>query len=118
MKRSYDRHGAAKLVPLLDSITREIFERGRAVRALTRTLKLLRDSDAPAVAILDVQAELANHKRELRHAREELESLGCAVDDAQPMRVIIRGADGSFEAGWAWDLGAAFVQENVQDYAA
>ena len=111
MKRTYDRTEAAKLVPLLNVITLEIFERSRATRVLSRHLKSLRENDAAATAILDVQAELANHKRELRVARQELGTLGCAVDEAHPLRVIIRGQDGSFETGFAWDLGDPSVHE-------
>tara|TARA_R110002126_G_scaffold25583_3_gene87455 strand:+ start:1400 stop:1759 length:360 start_codon:yes stop_codon:yes gene_type:complete len=106
MRRTYDRITAQSLVPLLDVITREMTERAEAVRTLTRKLRILRRDDAPQNAILDLQARLSNHRRELRLSTEELEKLGCYVDEGSPLAVIIPGADGKHEHGYRWDSGA------------
>ena len=113
MMKNYDRTEASKLLPLLDVITREISERSVAVRRLTRRVTELRELNGPQAELLDLEAELAGHKRELRHARTELESLGCAVDDAHPLRIMIRGSDGTFDRGYLWDVGTGGIHETA-----
>jgi len=106
MRRNYDRHTAERLVPLLNVITTEMTERAEAVRTLTRQLRVLRREDAAQNKILDLQARISTHRRELRLSTEELEKLGCYVDEGSPLAVIIPGADGKHEHGYRWDCGA------------
>jgi hypothetical protein len=105
MRRTYDRTTAERLVPLLDVITTEMTERAEAVRTLTRQLRILRRKGASQEAILDIQASIATHRRELRLSTQELEKLGCYVDVGSPLAVIIPGADGKHEHGYRWDSG-------------
>jgi hypothetical protein len=65
----------------------------------------LHERDAAAREILDVQAELATHKREMRLSLKELEDLGCVVGEGHPLAVIIPGHDGNLDHGYRWDCG-------------
>lgn len=107
MKKAYDYARADRLVPLLRSVNGEIRDRKHAVRRLERQLAQL-SSDEDEYFL--VQAELANHRLEIRRAREELEQLGCVVDEANPLRVLIPGENGALEQGFAWEVGDAQVR--------
>lgn len=110
MMNSYDRNRARQLVPLLKSITKEMDERLTRIRRLEALLESTEnDQRARTSAELDLQAELATQRRELRLARKELERLGCVVDPAHPQRVLIPGSDGNIERGFRWDLDATGV---------
>jgi hypothetical protein len=107
MKRtSYDRRGAEHLLPLIRSIASEILERSDAIESLEERLLVLRGScknGKPSDEYLDVQSELSNQRREARLSRLELARLGCTLDEDRPLRVLIPGADGTFDSGYAWD---------------
>lgn len=100
--RTYDREGALRLLPLLESIGREIVEREEVVRRIEEELRGLdgrgkgwsRRADA-------LTAEAAVHKRELRLARTEIEHLGCSLVGHHPPTVRIPGEVHS----WLWQLG-------------
>ncbi|MBK7642208.1 MAG: DUF2203 family protein [Planctomycetes bacterium] len=103
---SYDRSGAEHLLPLLRSIASEILERSDAIEALEEKLLALRSTWKDGKAsdeYLNVQSELSNQRREARLSRLELSRLGCTLDEDRPLRVLIPGEDGSFDAGYAWD---------------
>ena len=102
-RHRYDPERAEALLPLLGSITREIRERSQAIDRLEQDCLRLRRTRTDRQRRSDSEAELAVHRRELRVAQRELERLGCALDDDHPLRVLIPGADGELEHGWAWD---------------
>ena len=118
MKQAYDRNDAQKLVPLLDSIFREVAERRREVRLLEKQLSAMkREGAEPETAeqdrMVQLRAQLALHRRELRLARKEFERLGCEVDEHNPNRVLILGANG--RQAFRWDAGDTAVQRILSD---
>jgi hypothetical protein len=110
VKRSYELEEAKCLLPFLEAIVREIDERSVEIQGETRRLERLRTQGADDVAISNAVAALANHKRELRHAVEELEGLGCAAEVGLHTEIFIPGPDGRFESGYRLDL-----QGNLSD---
>ncbi len=106
MKKAYDRTTARQLVPLLESITKEVLERLHEVRIFQGRLALL-EQDNPGgekgVDYLEVRAALSNHRREIRLAMKELERLGCVVDEHNPLLIFIPGSDGNIDHGFQWD---------------
>ena len=102
MQKAYDRKAAEHLVPLLESITREITERGAELTVLCAQLPADEDPE-PSPAFFDLNARVAGHKRAIRLAYLELERLGCTFDEQRPCCVRIPGSDGSFEVGFEWD---------------
>ena len=107
MKRAtYDRRSAEQLLPLIRSIASEISQRSDAIEVLEERLLALRGSwkeGKPSDEFLNVQSELSNQRRETRLSRLELARLGCTLDEDRPLRVLIPGADGTFDSGFAWD---------------
>lgn len=103
MKRhSYDPERASSLLPLLRSITAEIRERSDAIDAFERELQDLGAPRRGQERRGDIEAGLSVQRRELRVARRELERLGCELDQDHPLRVLIPGADGELDHGFAW----------------
>ncbi len=117
MSKSYDRDTAALLVPLLMGICSEIAERTASAHRLKRSIRTLEsaaDGQPGAVEdLLNLRAELANHRREIRLAKAEVTSLGCAFDESRPQRVLIPGENGSLASGYAWDLGTDSLVETT-----
>jgi hypothetical protein len=110
MMNSYDRNRAHQLVPLLKSITKEMEERVAAIRRLEAQVETISAGGRDKGNVeLDLQAELATQRRELRLAGKELERLGCIVDPTHPQRVLIPGSDGNIERGFRWDLDATGI---------
>jgi hypothetical protein len=111
MNRSYDYTSAESLIPLLRVLNQEISERQEALRkATTRVCGLRRDHsrissrtrrDEEAL----LQAEIANHKREIRQTELELARLGCLVDAEDPSTFHIPGTSGDLEDGYVWHVG-------------
>lgn len=119
MSKSYDRDTAALLIPLLMGICNEISERSASahrVKRSIRTLESAAEGEPGAIEdLLNLRAELANHRREIRHAREEIEALGCAFDESRSQRVLIPDENGNRTNGYAWDLGTdCLVEETVR----
>ena len=106
MKQEYDREKAARLVPLLRSITRELLERAQAIELLEARLEgqgnTAQHKRTPESA--NARSELAQQRRDLRLARQELARLGCALDLDHPLRILIPGERGDIHAGFAWSL--------------
>ena len=103
MKRRYEIEDAIRLQPLLESIQREIEERSVAIQGWTRRLQRLQEEGADERTVTNAVAELANHKRELRHALEELEPFGCVAEPGVHTEIHIPGPDGSLESGYHLD---------------
>ena len=106
MKRTvYDERHAEALVPLLRSIMQEIQERARAIARLERRREILTAAEGAydrENRLADVDGRLSVHRRELRLAMKELERLGCALDQDDPLRVRIPGRDGKLDKGFSW----------------
>jgi hypothetical protein len=111
VKRAYDRVQAEHLRPLLEAIARELDERSLAIRRQTRALRKLRlATDPDEFRIASCVAELALHKREMRHAVEELEQLGCVAEPGNHAVILVPGPDGSLEHGYQFSPGAPGAQ--------
>lgn len=109
MKRTtYDRRQAEALLPLLDSILREIEDRTKALVAMERRHGQLEGRPGDDPELLHVIADMATYKRELRHAREELEQLGCSLEDCGTLGVRIPGEN---DASFVWQPGHALEVE-------
>jgi len=110
MKKAYDCLSADRLVPLLRNIYKELRERSDAVRRLENRVRNLSDRELDSTVFYNLQAELATHHHEVRMAKKELARLGCTLDESHPYRVLIPGANGELEQGFAWALGDTRVQ--------
>lgn len=113
MKHAYERDQAERLRPLLRSIARELDERSMAIRTEGRRLRRLEAHGRDGVAIANSVAALASHKRELRHALEELEAIGCAAEPGLHSTVLVPGPDGELEHGYRLDARGALVPAAV-----
>lgn len=110
MKKTYDKTTARQLVPLLESITKEVVDRLHEVRIFQGRLALLEQENhrggkdgTKAGEYLELRAALSNHRRQIRLAMKELERLGCVVDEHNPLLIFIPGTDGNFDHGFQWD---------------
>lgn len=110
MKKAYDRTTARQLVPLLESITREVVDRLHEVRIFQGKLALLEQrsldgngGSEKSGECIELRAALSNHRREIRLAMKELERLGCVVDEHNPLLIFIPGSDGNIDHGFQWD---------------
>ena len=101
-RHSYDPERANALLPLLRSITAEIRERTETIDILESALGSLGKTRRTRELRGDAEAKLSIERRELHVARRELEHLGCALDEDHPMRVLIPGANGALDHGFAW----------------
>lgn len=107
----YDRSRAERLVPLLQSILRELRERQQAIAGLERSIEERqrgtgRESNADLLLV-----QLAEHNQGERDALRELAHLGCVLDDDYPMRVLIPGDDGEFASGFCFDALSGALEE-------
>ena len=96
MKKTYRREEAERTLPLLRSIGREASDRMREMRRIAgRIAVLFPRRRVHGEEIRRLESELSVQRRELRHARRELERLGCRLDDGAEARILIpadRGA--------------------------
>jgi hypothetical protein len=120
MYNAYDYTGADRLIPLIRMIHREMRERADAIRGIN--IQLHRQQSATSLgqptlaefSEVNLLANLSNHKREIRKAEKELTRLGCCVDGDNPFRVLIPGANGEIENGYAWRVGDEKVSAVLQ----
>ena len=103
MKRAYGKNQAERMLPLLTSIARELDDRSTAIRAEELRLRRLEAEGGDEIALANRVASLAEHKRELRHALEELEQLGCEAEAGLHSVIYGPGADGQVESGYQLD---------------
>jgi len=105
----YDRGRATRLLPLLNSITREIEERSAALAELEARMSPSAPSDGLPFLTEDelrnLVAEAALHRRELRHAKEELLALGCSIVGTEPITIRIPGHLGSERRSFVYRTG-------------
>ena len=118
---TYDERRASRLLPLLGAIGREILERTQALDALELEFEQLSSSqdngdarfsdDRTATDRLTTNqlhskmAEMAAHRRGLRHAQTELQRLGCSVLGTEPLTFRIPGRVGEAKHSFVWQTG-------------
>ncbi len=102
MQRAYDQSQAQELVPLLESITREMAERAHEVCILMGRIAKI-EGEPLSEEFMNLKAMLAVHRRELRLAGKELDRLGCVLDEARPGKIRIPGRDGELAHGFTFD---------------
>lgn len=117
----FDLESAERLKPLLQGIAMEIHERSREVRKIRHRLAKLSGPEqelptepAERAETLELRARLATQLRERRNSLEELEELGCFLDETDGS-VRIPGPSGTLEDGflWNWLDGAIHPVPNV-----
>jgi hypothetical protein len=102
----YDRGHATKLLPLLGAIGREIQERNEALELLEQEIETLSTRPAPDQEVLHgLIAQASAQRRGLRHARIELERLGCSVVGTAPLTFRIPGRVGEAKTSFVWQTG-------------
>ena len=99
---------ARELLPLLQSIGREISERTEALETLESEIarsesQVLSEQDRDRLH--ELVAEAAAHRRGLRLARLELERLGCSVVGTSPLTFRIPGRVGLRDRSFVWRTG-------------
>jgi len=98
----YEPADAKALAPLLDSIGRELVERGTRLAELEGRLSEARTRPLPTGEVRALQAEAATQRRELRHLRAELEQLGCSVVGTTPLTIRIPTRVGGASRSLVW----------------
>jgi hypothetical protein len=98
----YEPTDAQALTPLLDSIGRELDERGTRLLELEARIEELRGNPHFVLEFRRLEGEAANHRLELRHCREELERLGCKVVGTAPLTVRIPTREGDTRRSQVW----------------
>lgn len=112
--RTYERFEAQALIPFFQSIAFEVSERRTALRQLEAQLSSTSpESDLAA----QLQADRANHRREMRLALREITRLGCTVGREFPLQVSIPGPNGALD-GYSWNTGENVVEIAVAESAA
>lgn len=106
---TYDQTRASSLLPLLGAIGREIQERAEALARLEIELESLttdeHSSQQDQTLFHSKTAEAAAHRRGLRHAKAELERLGCSVVGTEPLTFRIPGRVGEANHSFVWQTG-------------
>jgi len=94
---------ARVLVPLLESIAREVAERDRVLDRIERALAELEKARLGASALaVRLIADAAVQRRELRHASAELQRLGCVLIHRRPPTIYVTGEKAGNGALWLW----------------
>ena len=102
---TYDIRGANRLLPLLRSIGKEIEERTEALERLEQEIEGLQPQSRVTQESRALIAEAASQRRELRHAREELQRFGCSVLGTAPLTIRIPGRVGEAKKSFVWQTG-------------
>lgn len=100
--RRYAPSDAKALAPLLDSIGRELEERGTRLSELETHVQELRASPFYDAELPELEAEIAIQRRELRHCREEVERMGCSVVGTKPLTIRIPTHVGGANRSLVW----------------
>ena len=113
----YDQHSAIELMPLLRSIAFEIEERTGTIGHIEERLHALGTTqNAHGEELRRRQAELAESRRELRRALEELEALGCQLEPDRPLTIRVPGVEGDY--AYRWHAGTGTLQPLEAERAA
>ncbi|MAB79572.1 MAG: hypothetical protein CMJ89_09500 [Planctomycetes bacterium] len=106
---TYDVRGANRLLPLLNSIGREIQERTEALDQLEDQIGCLsssnRTTERTGALLAQASAEAATQRRAIRQVREELQRFGCSVLGTDPLTIRIPGRVGEAKKSFVWQTG-------------
>ena len=117
IRNHYDRDQAIGLMPLLRSIAFEIEERTGAIGHLQERVEALRPTRGKHLEeFARNEAELAEQRRELRHAVEELERLDCQIEPNGPLTIRVPGTAGDY--AYRWRAGTGTLQPLETERAA
>lgn len=100
----YDPAQAEALAPLLDSIGRELEERGARLAEIEARLGKPQGLGATQ-ELRHLETEASAQRRELRHCRGELEGLGCSVVGTTPLTIRIPTRVGNARRSLVWQHG-------------
>ncbi len=79
---------ASKILPLVKAIGAELRDRATTIAFLQERLEAFQSTRSThSDEIVNLQAELSIHRRELRRCKRELTQLGCSVDESDPLRI-------------------------------
>jgi len=106
----YDRERAIALLPLLNSITREIRERTIQLERVEARIERAEAGEPVRGSVRELVARAALHRRELRHARSELERLGCSIVGTAPITIRIPGVHESKPRSFVYHTGDAVLR--------
>lgn len=85
----YDQVRANRLLPLLQSIARELYERRAVLIRLEQDLKATEPSQHTDDDLLGLLSEIATHRREIRRICREFEALNCTLVGEDPIVVRV-----------------------------
>ena len=97
-------HDPVSVKPLLRSIAREIRERRERIQILEARMEAL--GHAPGRThdeLLELRAELAEHRRGLRLANKELEELGWTLQEGETPMLVMPTGGGIERLSWEPD---------------
>jgi hypothetical protein len=106
---SHDRREANAMLPLLESIAREIRDRTSAIAHAQESMELLRPEVEDEI-LPPLVAAVATHKKELRRLQAELADLGCSLEPGLPLTFRINGPTGRPHHAFRWRPGATTVE--------
>jgi hypothetical protein len=99
--RTQNLHDPVQIKPLLRSIAHEITERSAAVQALEARVDAIVESPrGRRDELLDLRAELAEHRHEIRLARKELEHLGWSFEEGESPMLVMSTGGGIERLAW------------------
>jgi len=112
--RNYECLEAQALIPFFQSIAFEVTERRSALRKLEAQIATTSPGSEQEVQL---QADRANHRKEVRLALREITRLGCMIEREFPLSVSIPGPSG-FADGYSWNTGELVVELMATESAA
>jgi len=102
----YDPEHVKEILPLLESIGREISERTEELNTIEAEIERLSGEVVYGHDRMHrLVAEAAAHRRGLRQAKSELEQLGCSVVGTTPLTFRIPGRIGRTNRSFVWRTG-------------
>ena len=102
----YEATAAKALLPLLDSIRRELEERGETLARIEERIDSLAHGPCSREAEQRfLLAEASAERRELRRCHRELERLGCSVLGTKPLTIRIPTVEGATKKSLVWQHG-------------
>mgnify|MGYP003573947870 CR=1 FL=1 len=94
----------SKLLPVLRSIARELRQRKATIVMLeARRLAFAKSPKIHGSDLANTDAELSIHRREVRRIEKELETLGCRVEDHEPLRIALPDEGRTYTFSWELD---------------
>ena len=110
VSKRYEQTQIIRLLPLLESIGREIQERSEALERVEARIEELSRSRDTIRQAQDEGAEASAHRRGLRLARREIDRLGCSVVKLRPLTFRIPGRVGKDTRNYVWQADPALLR--------